>query len=119
MIIDILRNCVKQLDNERQTQINLARDKATREIIAPHNAEKDNKRNLAIQELTADRDSRIKAIQEQYERDKQTLFSIGEQEKAKFAEVTIESETALVSIAYDSAIAELNKQIEKESGNKE
>lgn len=113
MIITHLEDCVKRIENERQAQINLAIDKATREIIAPHNTEKDSKRNLAIQELTAERDASIKAINEKYEVDKQLLINMGEEEKANFKEQTIASATAIVTIAYDSAISELNKQIEK------
>lgn len=113
MIITHLEDCVKRIEAEKQSQINVVIDKVTREIIIPHNAEKDSKRNLALQELTAERDKSIKAINEKYEKDKQLLISMGEEEKAKFKEQTIASETALVTIAYDNAVSELNKQIER------
>lgn len=113
MIINHLEDCVRRIENEKQTQINNAIEKATREIIAPHNTDKDSKRNLAIQELTSERDKSIKAINEKYEKDKQLLISMGEEEKAKFKDQTIASETAIVTVEYDTAIAELNKQIAK------
>lgn len=113
MIVNYLQECVKKIESAKQAQVNAVKEKVTREIIVPHNAELDKARNLAIQELTEKFNKQVAELQEQFNRNKQFLIDKGEEEKRNFAETTIASEIAVKSVDFDNAIADLNKQIEK------
>ena len=113
MVKQHFENTVRQLEAEKERQLAVVRDKAMREIVAPHNAEVDQSRAKAIQELSAQLNAEITSLQERFAIEKQALIDVGEKNKVEFAEATIANETAAICREYDTAIANMQALIAK------
>lgn len=96
---------------EKERAISASRERVTREKIIPNNNAVDTKRNDAINELTQRHNQEIAKMQEAFNAEKQSIIAASEKSKSDFATAAIESEAALVSVAYDNAIHALKKQL--------
>lgn len=108
-----LQTAKQALEAEKQREFAVAKEKATREKIVPYNQEIDKKREEAIAVLQKQHNANIVAEQERFANEKQALIDAGEKKKADNASLVIATETSVVTIKYDKAIAKINAQIEE------
>lgn len=106
-----LEQTIKNLEAERDREVAIIKDKATREKIVPYNQEADKLRDLAIAELQTTMNEDIKARQEKFASDKKAIVEENEKRKENNASAVIATETYAVTVTYDKAIAKLKEQI--------
>lgn len=106
-----LEQAVKSLEAEKEREVAIVKDKATREKIVPYNQEADKGRDLAIAELQASLNEDITARQAKFAKEKKEIFDENEKRKENNANAVLATETFSVSVEYDKAIAKLNEQI--------
>ena len=115
-VIGHLENAVSQIENEKNSLIQQAKDKAMREQILPHNREVDGYLEKAVAELNENLSKDYAKLQEKFAIDKQALVEKAQKNKSEFAENVIATETASIVIECDTAIAQLQKQIKALKG---
>ena len=116
MVKEHLEKAVKEIENERERQTAVLRDKIMREKIAPYNAEIDQKRTRALAEIDNELNAKIVELKQAYEAKKAELVKLGEENKKANAENVLATELAVVTVEYDSAIAKLKAQIAEIEG---
>ena len=107
-----LEQAIKSLEAEKEREANIVKDKVMKEKIIPFNQEIDIAREKAIAELQSSLNSTILAHQEKFAKDKQIMIEAGEKKKQENAAMVLATETSVVTIKYDKAIAKLKEQIE-------
>lgn len=95
-----IEQAIRGIETEREQQIAIMRETIMREKVVPQNAEIDQKRDLALQEL-----------QEKYATERQAIIDASEKQKTDNANALINTETANISYEYDIKITELKKLI--------
>lgn len=113
MVRQHYENAIKNIQAEKERAIAQAKDRVTREKILPHNAEVNQDRDKALAELSSQLNADIAKLQEKFNIEKQALIDVGEKNKTDFANAAIETEVALVSMACDQAISDLQTLISK------
>lgn len=113
MIKQHLENAVNNLLNEKQREVEVARQRAINEKVAPYMREIDTARQKAIEELEAEKNRKIAVLQEQFNAQKQDLINKGEHKKQEFLETTVATETSIIVAKYDDIIKSLQEQITK------
>lgn len=108
-----LEQAIKALEAEREREVALVKEKATREKIVPYNQEMDIARDKAIAEKQQKLNETIASFQKKFTEEKQEIIDAGEKKKAENATAVITTETYTVTVAYDKAIAKLKEQIEE------
>ena len=119
-----LEATIKNYETEKAQKIASVKEKATREKIVPFNAEIDNYRAKAINELNnelatkineinAEASAKVTELRKEYEQKKNELVTLGEEKKRTSADTVIATETAAVSVEYDGFISELNAILAK------
>lgn len=91
---------IRNIEAERDQQIAAKKAEIMQEKVVPKNAEIDQKRDNALNEL-----------QEKYAIDRQAIIGASEKQKTENANAIINAETASISYEYDIKIAELKKII--------
>lgn len=113
MIKPYLEEVVKKIEAERERQIEIVKERVTREKIIPFNQEIDKAREKAIAELQESLNAAIVAHQERFAKEKNSLIEAGERKKSENANTVITTEVGIVTIEYDRAITKLKEQIEE------
>lgn len=113
MIKAFLEQAIKNIEVEKEQQVAIVKDRVTREKIAPYNADIDNSRAKALKEIEDELNAKIVELTMAYEAKKQEIIKLAEENKKANAETVLASELAVVTVKFDSAIAELNAQIAK------
>lgn len=108
-----LEQAVKALEAEKEREVAIIKEKATREIIVPYNRQMDEARDKAIAEKQQTLNTTILAQQEQFKKEREELIALGEKKKEEHATATITTEAYSVTVKYDKAISKLNQQIEE------
>ena len=108
-----LEEAVKKFEVERDREVGVAKEKVMREVVIPYNQDLDKSREKAISELTTKMNAQIQALQAQFAKDRQALIDAGEKNKTEHANTVVATETASITVAYDTEIAKLKKQIEE------
>lgn len=111
MIKDRLEQTVRELEVEKERTVAAVKERVIREKVASYNAEIDNSRAKALQELDAELNAKIVSLQEEYAKKKQNLIELGEQDKQKHTETVLASELAVVTVEYDNSIGKLKALI--------
>lgn len=96
---------------EKDRAIAMAKEKANKEVVAPHNVEVDAACNEAIAEITTAHNKTMADLQAQFNAQRQSLVEDCAKKKSDFAENAIAQAVAVVSVEYDNAVAALEKQI--------
>jgi hypothetical protein len=107
-----LETAVKALEAEREREVAVIKDKATREKIVPFNRDLDIARDNAIAEKQTALNATILAHQEQFAKEKKEIIDAAEKKKVDNATAVITAEAYTVTVQYDKAIAKLKEQIE-------
>ena len=107
-----LEQAVKSLEAEREKEVSIIKDRATREKIVPYNQEADKLRDLAVAELQQNLNDDIAARQSRFAEEKKAIFDENEKRKESNANAVLATETYSVTVKYDKAIAKLHEQIE-------
>lgn len=107
MIKERLEQTVRELEAEKERAVSTVKDRIVREKVAVYNAEIDNSRAKALQELDAELNAKVVALQEEYAKKKQSLIELGEQDKQKHTDTILSTELAVVTVEYDNSINKL------------
>lgn len=113
MIVEYIQQAIRNIESQRNSALENERQKLMSTVIVPYNKEIDDGLQKAIAELSANHNKDISALQQKFEADKRTLVEMADKNKADFANTTISSRLAIVSVQYDRAIQGLTDQIEK------
>lgn len=113
MIREHLEGAIRNIEAEKARALATCKERITREKIIPFNAEIDKSREMAIAELTNTLNAEIAALQQKFAQDKQKLVEAGEHKKAEHANTVVSTETSILAVTYDTALAQLRKQIEE------
>lgn len=111
MVNTYIEQAIRGIEDEREQKITEIKTTIIRDKVAPQNAEIDQKRDLAIQELQTKLNADILALQEAFARERQAIIDASEKQKTENASTLIVAETASVTAEYDTKIAELKKLI--------
>ena len=114
MIKKIYEEAISKIEANRAREIEVAKQKATQEKIAPFNADIDASLRAAIQELTAQLNEKIKQIQDNFNSQKQSLIEAAEKKKKEHAETAIDIAVSVINQQADYAIANLKTYIGKQ-----
>lgn len=106
-----LEQAIKNLEAEKEREAAIIKEKVTRETIIPYNKEMDIARDKAISELQAKLNATIVSLQEEFTKQKKTIFDANEKKKESNATSVITTEIYTITVMYDKAIARLNEQI--------
>lgn len=101
MVNAYIEQAIHGIEAEREQKIAEIKATIVRDKVAPKNAEIDQKRDRALQEL-----------QEKYTTDRQAIIEASENQKIDNENALIVAETASIAYEYDTKIAELRKLIE-------
>ena len=107
-----LESTVAQIEQERQRQLQVVREKVMREQVVPHNQEIDKARQDAEILLTDKYNDAVAELQAKYQIDKKALFEAGEKKKTDFMEATLASASYQINSECDKVIEKLKKQID-------
>lgn len=113
MIVEYIQQAIRNIESQRNSTLENERQKLMSTVVAPYNKEIDDGLQKAIAELSTNLNKDISALQQKFETDKKTLVEMADKNKADFANTTISSRLAIVSVQFDRAIQGLTDQIEK------
>jgi hypothetical protein len=113
-IKDIYKQAITALSNEKAQAVEQIKQKATQEIIVPHNSEVDKKLAEAIRELEEKHNKQVIALQNGFNAERQNFIDLATAEKKDFAEKTINAECELVRIEYDTAISHIREKMQED-----
>lgn len=106
-----LEQTIKNLEAEREREIQEIRERVTKEEILPYNKEMDAARDKAIAELQANLNKDIQQKQATFEQQKKEIIDANERKKMTNAQSVISERTYAVTVKYNKAISKLNDQI--------
>lgn len=112
MIVDIYKECLVKLQNEKQVKIKDIADKAMREKVVPHNQDIDLKKANAIKERTEKYNKDVAELKAKLDSDIAQINTDVERDKASYRETTIATDTAIESAKYDTEIQKVQSLIE-------
>lgn len=107
-----IEEAIKKIEAERDREVQTIKERVTREVILPYNAEIDKAREKAVAEEQAKLSKNISSLQENFAKQKTQLIEAGEKKKADNANRVISTETSIVCAKYDKVIWKLKEQIE-------
>ena len=113
MIVDIYKDCLTRLQNEKLAQINIVTEQSIREKVVPHNQDIELKKANAIKEKTEQYNKAIAELKLKLDSDIKKINSDVETDKANFRETTIATDTAITSAYYDTQIQKVQSLIEQ------
>lgn len=111
MVNTYIEQAIHGIEAEREQKIAEIKATIMRDKIAPKNAEIDNARDLALQELQTKLNSDIAALQEKFATERQTIIDASEKQKTDNANALINAEMASITVEHDEKIAALKKII--------
>ena len=104
-------NLIKNLERERDDEVAVIKDKATKEIIVPFNQEIDVARDKAIAEKQQELSANIMVLQEKFAKERQQIIDAAEKKKSDNASSVLATETYTVTGKYDKEITYLKERI--------
>lgn len=107
MIKQHIEQTINNIRSEKEQAIRIAEQRAIQEKIMPYNADIDEKRDKAVQQLTTEFNANVKALQEDFDKKKNEIIVSCEEDKKKNQQTVIATETALISMEYDKTISTL------------
>ena len=113
MIVEHIQQAIRAIEAQRNSCLENERQKLLSTVITPYNNEVNADLQKAIDELTANLNKDIASLQQKFDADKKALVDMAEQNKAEFANTTISSRLAIISVQFDRTIQGLTDQIEK------
>ena len=102
---------IKNLERERDNEVALIKDRATKEIIVPFNQEIDVARDKAIAEKQQELSANIMVLQEKFAKERQQIIEAAEKKKTDNANSVLATETYTVTGKYDKEITYLKERI--------
>lgn len=108
-ISNVIQSSISQVQSQRTTEIERAKQKANQEQIAPFNVEIETSKQKAINELTQQFQARVAELQKELEAQKKEITDASEKKKADFAQMTLTSVEVAVAARYDKVLADLAK----------
>lgn len=108
-ISSVIQASINQVQSQRTTEIDRAKQKAHQEKIAPFNAEIETSKQKAISELTQQFQAKVAELQQTLEGQKKDICEASEKKKTEFAEMTLMGVEAEVATRYDKVLADLAK----------
>ena len=106
---NVIQASISQVQSQRTTEIERAKQVAHQEKIAPFNAEIETSKQKAIAELTQQFQAKVSELQQTLEAQKKEICDASEKKKADFAQMTLMSVEAQVATRYDKVLADLAK----------
>ena len=110
-LISFYQKQILDIKAYEESQVAQVKDKVVREKITPYNQELDQSRARAEAELVNNLNANIKALQEQFAKDKQALFEAGEKKKTEHFNSIMANETYNITSECEKQIAKINSLI--------
>jgi hypothetical protein len=125
LISNTVQGTINQLEQQKKSEIERAKQKAMQEVIIPYNSEIDNARSKAIAEITEKANAEIAFIQQEANAkiskkqqelsdQKNELCEAGEKKKAEHSEATLIAVEAEVTARYANTLKTLYGIVENE-----
>jgi hypothetical protein len=111
MYKQIIDEAISKIEVNRQREIEIAKQKAMQEQIAPFNRDIDNSLREAIAELQNKHNAKITQMQQAFEAEKHALAEAANNKKSSFAETTIATAVLAINANADTTIAKLREFI--------
>ncbi len=111
MINAYIEQAIRGIEAEREQQIANIKAEIMRDKIEPQNAEIDNARDRALQELQAKLNADISALQERFNAERQAIIDASEKQKSDNANILVGAETVNIAVEYDTILTGLRKLI--------
>ena len=108
-----LEETLRKIESDKARAIASVKEKVTRELIIPFNAEIDKSRDAAIAQKQAEMNSNIASLQENFAKERQAYIEAAEKKKQENCTAVIATETAVITAEYDKHIAKLVAQIKE------
>lgn len=112
MINAYIEQAIFGIEAERDQRIEAVKAEIIRDKVAPQNAEIDNARDKALQELETKLNLDVSILREKYEGERQKIIDASEKRKTDNANMLINIETTSINAEYNAKLAELKKLIE-------
>ena len=106
---NFIQTTISQVQSQRTSDIERAKQKAMQEQIAPFNNEIETSKQKAIAELTQQFQAKVSELQQTLEAQKREIHDASEKKKADFAQMTLMGVEADVATRYDKVLADLAK----------
>lgn len=113
-LIQLYKNSIAQIENDRNREMELVRQRVTQEQIIPFSRDIDNSHREAVAELQNKLNDQIIKLQKEFEEEKKYLAEAAAKKKEAFAENTISTACYEINKKADGAIAVFTKLIEQE-----
>jgi hypothetical protein len=102
---------IANLEAEREREVAIIKERATREKIVPFNKEMDEIRDKAIAEKQDELNNSIAACQEMFLAEKKRIIEAAEKKKNENAASVLATETYTVTGVYDKEISHLKDRV--------
>lgn len=106
-----IEQAIRNIEIEKDQELRKVRDHLYAEKIVPFNRETDALRDKAIQQLSAKHEESVRALREQFEKDKADILAKSEQHKKDYATEVVNEEASALIKEYDATIAALKKTL--------
>ncbi len=111
MVKEILENAKRQIEAQRNQQLNVISQRVKVERVVPYNTELDKKKDRAIAEEREKANAQVAQIQAEFNAKKEEIEKATEETKKAFEKSSIETACAEINKACDDAIKALDNQI--------
>ena len=105
---------IAKIENSRQRDVEVAKQKAMQDQILPFSRDIDASLREAILELQNKHNEKISKLQKEFEEEKTALNEAATKKKAEFSDFTINGAVSVINAKADKAISHLKKLIENE-----
>lgn len=113
-LIQIYKNSIAQIDNDRNREIELVRQRVNQDQVIPFSRDIDNSLREAVTELQNKLTEKISNLQKEFEEEKRYMAEAAAKKKEAFAESAISTACYEINKKADDAIAAFTKLIEQE-----
>jgi F0F1-type ATP synthase membrane subunit b/b' len=107
-----IKSAIAQIEQEKQKEVLIIREKVLRDKVAPYNQEIEKARLEAETKLANELNEKINALREQFSRDKQAIMDACAKKKEDFLNLELSTATYDIVAQYDKAIAGLTAQLD-------
>lgn len=109
----ILEQAIREMEAKRDAELRVIEQRIMQEKILPFNREIDEARDKALQQLAAEYNESVKALQEKFDKDKNDIILASEQHKKEKADGLISAEAGSLVAEYGMMIAEVQRSLDK------
>lgn len=107
LINNYIQTAINQIQSQKNTEIEKARQKAQTEKIIPFNNEIETSKQKAISELTQQYNEKVSQLQKELEAQKKEICDASEKKKSDFASMTLLTAETEIEVEYQKVLSDL------------